>query len=106
MGGAGATLASLVAVGERLAIRPGDRVPLDGVVRDGTDAVDESPITGESMPAETTPGDAAYAGSITDAASLEVEATAPAAASTVGTSATPEPPAPRGVESPSPAAEH
>ena len=72
-----------VAVGERLAIRPGDRVPLDGVVREGTGAVDESPITGESVPTEVAPGDEVYAGSINEAGYLEVEATAPAEDSTI-----------------------
>ena len=82
--GAEATVpAAAVAVGERLAVRPGDRVPLDGVVREGSGAVDESPITGESVPAEKTPGDEVYAGSINEAGYLEVEATAPAGESTI-----------------------
>jgi len=72
-----------VATGERLAVRPGERVPLDGVVREGSGAVDESPITGESVPAEKAPGDEVYAGSINEAGYLEVEATAPAAESTI-----------------------
>ncbi|OYR54105.1 heavy metal translocating P-type ATPase [Halorubrum halodurans] len=75
--------AAAVAVGERLAVRPGDRVPLDGVVREGSGAVDESPITGESVPAEKEPGDEVYAGSINEAGYLEVEATAPAGESTI-----------------------
>jgi len=72
-----------VATGDRLAVRPGERVPLDGVVREGSGAVDESPITGESVPAEKAPGDEVYAGSINEAGYLEVEATAPAAESTI-----------------------
>ncbi|SMO46749.1 heavy metal translocating P-type ATPase [Halorubrum cibi] len=72
-----------VAVGERLAVRPGERVPLDGVVREGSGAVDESPITGESVPAEKEPGDEVYAGSINEAGYLEVEATVPAEESTI-----------------------
>ena len=75
--------AATVAVGERLAVRPGDRVPLDGVVRNGSGAVDESPITGESVPAEKEPGDEVYAGSINEAGYLEIEATAPADESTI-----------------------
>ncbi|WP_281194217.1 cation-translocating P-type ATPase [Halorubrum sp. F4] len=75
--------AAAVAVGERLAVRPGERVPLDGVVREGSGAVDESPITGESVPAEKEPGDEVYAGSINEAGYLEVEATAPAEESTI-----------------------
>ena len=75
--------AERVATGERLAVRPGERVPLDGVVREGSGAVDESPITGESVPAEKEPGDEVYAGSINEAGYLEVEATAPASESTI-----------------------
>ncbi|RLM68706.1 cation-translocating P-type ATPase [Halorubrum sp. Atlit-26R] len=75
--------AGAVATGERLAVRPGERVPLDGVVKEGSGAVDESPITGESVPAEKEPGDEVYAGSINEAGYLEVEATAPAEESTI-----------------------
>ncbi|ELZ41949.1 heavy metal-translocating p-type ATPase, cd/co/hg/pb/zn-transporting [Halorubrum californiense DSM 19288] len=75
--------ADSVATGERLAVRPGERVPLDGVVREGSGAVDESPITGESVPAEKEPGDEVYAGSINEAGYLEIEATAPASESTI-----------------------
>ncbi len=75
--------AESVATGERLAVRPGERVPLDGVVREGSGAVDESPITGESVPAEKEPGDEVYAGSINEAGYLEIEATAPASESTI-----------------------
>ncbi|TKX75042.1 cadmium-translocating P-type ATPase [Halorubrum sp. GN11_10-6_MGM] len=75
--------AEAVAAGERLAVRPGERVPLDGVVREGSGAVDESPITGESVPAEKAPGDEVYAGSINEEGYLEIEATAPAEESTI-----------------------
>ena len=75
--------AGAVATGERLAVRPGERVPLDGVVKEGSGAVDESPITGESVPAEKEPGDEVYAGSINEAGYLEIEATAPAEESTI-----------------------
>ena len=75
--------AEAVATGERLAVRPGERVPLDGVVREGSGAVDESPITGESVPAEKEPGDEVYAGSINEAGYLEIEATASARESTI-----------------------
>ena len=75
--------AESVAVGERVAVRPGERVPLDGVVREGRSAVDESPVTGESVPVDKSPGDEVYAGSIADSGYLEVEATATAGDSTL-----------------------
>jgi Cd2+/Zn2+-exporting ATPase len=75
--------ASEVAVGERVAVRPGEKVPLDGVVVAGSSAVDESPITGESVPAGKVEGDEVYAGSINEEGYLEVEVTAPASESTI-----------------------
>ena len=72
-----------VEVGDVVAVRPGDRVPVDGVVSDGRSAVDESPVTGESVPAEKGPGDEVYAGSIVEGGYLEVEATATAGESTL-----------------------
>jgi Cd2+/Zn2+-exporting ATPase len=64
-----------VSTGSRILIRPGDRVPLDGVVRSGVSAVDQSPITGESMPVAKTAGDVVYAGTINADGALEVETT-------------------------------
>jgi Cd2+/Zn2+-exporting ATPase len=72
-----------VAVGDVVVVRPGERVPVDGVVREGTSAVDESPITGESVPVDVTEGDEVYAGSIVEEGYLEIEATAPAGESTL-----------------------
>ncbi|SDN02214.1 Cd2+/Zn2+-exporting ATPase [Halogranum gelatinilyticum] len=72
-----------VAVGETVVVRPGDKVPLDGVVREGSSPVDESPITGESVPADKAEGDEVYAGSIVEGGYLEVEVTAASADSTL-----------------------
>lgn len=66
-----------VAVGEMVAVRSGQRVPLDGVVVRGTSAVNQAPITGESMPVKKGPGDEVFAGSINGEGSLEVEVTRP-----------------------------
>lgn len=68
--------ADTVTVGDVVAIRPGERVPVDGEVVSGTTAVDESPVTGESVPVDKGPGDELYAGSINEGGYLEVRATA------------------------------
>jgi Cu2+-exporting ATPase len=61
--------------GDVVLVRPGARVPADGVVRDGASAVNESMITGESQPVEKKPGDKAIAGTVNGAGSLRVEVT-------------------------------
>ncbi|MBN1179670.1 MAG: cadmium-translocating P-type ATPase [Anaerolineae bacterium] len=72
-----------LAVGEHVLVRPGDRVSVDGVVRAGQSAVDQSPITGESVPADKSPGDEVFAGTINTTAALEVEVTRLAADNTL-----------------------
>lgn len=72
-----------VAVGEIVVIRPGERVPLDGVITDGASAFDESPITGESIPADRAVGDAVYAGTLNTSGLVAIQTTAPAADTTL-----------------------
>ena len=67
--------AAEVAIGETVVVRPGEKIPIDGVVRDGNSAVDQSPITGESVPVDKTGGDDVYAGTLNGGGYLEIEAT-------------------------------
>ncbi len=60
---------------QRIVIRPGERIGLDGIVVKGVSDVDQSPITGESIPVVKEQGDAVYAGSINQNGYLEVEVT-------------------------------
>jgi P-type Cu+ transporter len=64
----------LVRVGDRLRVRPGDGVPVDGEVLDGKSAVDESMVTGESMPASKHPGDKLIGGTVNGTGSLIMRA--------------------------------
>ena len=61
--------------GDRLRVRPGDKVPVDGLVVDGRSFVDESMITGEPVPVEKTPGDPLTGATINGNGSLVMEAT-------------------------------
>ena len=64
--------AGALALGQTVLVRPGDRIPADGVVLSGRSSVDESPITGESMPKGRGPGEEVFAGSINQEAALRV----------------------------------
>jgi heavy metal translocating P-type ATPase len=72
-----------VAVGDRFLIRPGQNVATDGRVIDGTSAVDESAVTGESIPIDKTPGDPVIAGTANGHGALVAEATATASTNTL-----------------------
>ena len=63
---------SELAVGEHVFVSPGDKIPVDGVVAQGHSAVDQSRITGESMPADKAPGSPVFAGSINQMGALEI----------------------------------
>ncbi len=65
-------------------VRPGERVPVDGVVHAGRGSVDASLVTGESLPVDVGPGDALPAGAINGAAVLDLQTTAIGAEATVG----------------------
>jgi len=73
-----------VAVGDRLLLRPGDRLAVDAVVKKGASAVDESSMTGEPIPRDKAPGDAVFAGTLNLNGVLEVEATRVGQDSTLG----------------------
>jgi Zn2+/Cd2+-exporting ATPase len=61
--------------GELIVVRPGDRVPLDGIIREGKSSLEEAAITGESIPVPKKPGDSVFSGTINSEAALEVEVT-------------------------------
>jgi Cd2+/Zn2+-exporting ATPase len=72
-----------LAIGERVLVRPGDRVPCDGVIIEGSSALDESPVTGESVPVTRAPGDPVMAGSINAEGAIRVRVTRTAADNTI-----------------------
>lgn len=72
-----------VATGARVRVRPGERIALDGEILSGQSAIDQSPITGESLPVEKTVGDSVHAGTINTTGTLECRVTSPADASTL-----------------------
>lgn len=63
-----------VQVGDMLIVRPGERVPVDGVVRDGSSEIDESMLTGESMPVSKTAGAEVFAGTVNGTGAFRLEA--------------------------------
>nr|HMS96356.1 heavy metal translocating P-type ATPase [Tabrizicola sp.] len=67
--------AATLSVGPTVLVRPGDRIPADGEITDGTSGVDESPVTGESVPKTRGPGEFVFAGSINTEAALRVKVT-------------------------------
>jgi Cd2+/Zn2+-exporting ATPase len=72
-----------VAVGQVVRVEPGERIPLDGVVDQGSSAVNQAAVTGESLPVEKEPGDPVFAGTVNTHGSLEITVTAAASGSTL-----------------------
>ena len=60
--------------GDRLRVRPGERIPVDGIIREGASAVDESMVTGEAMPVEKSAGDKVIGGTLNASGSFVMEA--------------------------------
>ncbi|HZR03316.1 MAG TPA: heavy metal translocating P-type ATPase [Burkholderiales bacterium] len=68
--------AGSVAVGAIARVKPGERIPLDGIVLSGRSSVNQAPITGENMPVEKQAGDPVFAGTINERGSFEFSVTA------------------------------
>lgn len=72
-----------VALNASVRIKPGERVPLDGVVIKGNSAINQAPVTGESIPVDKAPGDQVFAGTINETGELEFRVTAGASNTTL-----------------------
>jgi Zn2+/Cd2+-exporting ATPase len=72
-----------LSVGDRILVRPGERIPMDGLVEAGHTFVNQAPITGESMPVTKEPGETVFAGTINGDGAIEVHVTRPAADNTL-----------------------
>lgn len=72
-----------VAVGDRVLVRPAQRIPVDGVVIKGHSSVNQAPVTGESMPVEKSIDDEVMAGTVNGEAALEIRTLRPAAEGTI-----------------------
>ena len=72
-----------VMIDDIVVVRPGEKIPMDGTVVDGESAVNQAPITGESVPIDKTDGDEVYAGTINEEGYLEVSVTSEASDNTL-----------------------
>ena len=72
-----------VSSGQLVRVKPGERMPLDGLITKGNSAVNQAPVTGESIPVDKVPGDQVFAGTINETAELEFKVTALASSSTI-----------------------
>ena len=75
---------SEIEVGDLILVKPGERIPVDAVVRKGATTVDESPVTGESIPRDKTTGDAVFTGTLNHNGVVEIEAVAVGEDTTLG----------------------
>ncbi|MDB5931294.1 MAG: heavy metal translocating P-type ATPase [Polaromonas sp.] len=83
-GGGWATVALAdVPLGATVRVRPGGRIPLDGLITAGASAVDQAPVTGESLPVDKSVGDSVFGGTISQTGELTLTVTAAAADSTL-----------------------
>jgi Cu+-exporting ATPase len=73
-GGEAEVSLDVIAVGDRLRVRPGEKVPVDAIVRDGRSSLDESMVTGESMPVAKGVGDTVIGGTLNQSGALVIEA--------------------------------
>ncbi len=64
-----------LAIGDRVTVRPGTRIPVDGTILEGSSSIDQSPVTGESIPVDKAGGDAVFAGTINGEGALQVSVT-------------------------------
>ncbi|WP_329886101.1 heavy metal translocating P-type ATPase [Pseudoramibacter faecis] len=69
--------------GDLVVVRPGDRIPLDGIITEGTSRIDTSPVTGEPVPVAVAPGNDVVSGCVNTAGTLTLRVTAPLEASMV-----------------------
>ncbi len=71
----GDTTVEEVQVGDRILVRPGEKVPLDGVIKEGATSINQSPITGESIPIQKKEGDEVFAGTLNEDGAFECQVT-------------------------------
>jgi Cd2+/Zn2+-exporting ATPase len=73
----------VLAIGDTILVKPGERIPMDGQVQRGESGVDQSPVTGESVPLHKSGGDEVFAGTINGSGTLEIRVLRPAADNTI-----------------------
>ena len=68
-----ATAVEHLKIGDRILVKPGERIPMDGTILSGTSGINQAPITGESLPVEKNAGDEVFAGTVNGAGALEIK---------------------------------